>query len=344
MHTPIKTALLFTALFTSTLVSRGDDATAPVTPDAIKAPTSPAFDLVGISPTKIDHPGSVKAFGAAILNASAGGANNVALQFAPYWWGDRSKLTWEAYEASNLEDVIAQTATISIATYSKAATATVAAYNGVGLGFSCDLLRGKFNPDYVNKLRDLQKQAVMAGGFNGQPSDAQLKQLTNLALGFDGSRLGSSLMFSAAAAYKYSGQLLDAKVLDRYGGWLTYGYKPSADSGPLKTFTILASVRSIRQRATPTDQKYTDYGSRILWRPAATPVTASFEYMKRTGDARDETVNFALQYQISDTLYVFLSHGDALKGDGASTGILTVAGLNVSWGNAAKVNLQAPTP
>jgi hypothetical protein len=198
-------------------------------------------------------------------------------------------------------------------------------------------LRGKVNPEYLAEMRKIQTVGITTGGFNADPTEAQLRKLKELALGFDNARVGSSLNFSTAIAYKGTGGVTDHKDVDRYGAWLTYGYKPSAESGPLKPFTFLASVRSITQRATPSNKQFTDYGGRLLWRGPKTPINASVEYMKRRGDARDESLALSLQYQISESLYIYLSHGDALKGDNEKNQVLTVAGLNITWGNGPKL-------
>lgn len=315
---------------------------ADLTLDELQAPSSPAFTLVGISPSKVDRPGSAPAFGASLVNAateSTGGLpRNLAFEFAPYWWQDHPRLTREQFEQAGLGDVIMQSATVSLATYEKEATATEPKYSGIGGGLRFDLIRGSPNPKVVKELKSLLQKMVVADGFGSDPNEEQLKKIQKLATSYDTSRVGHQLAFAAAVAYKFEGNDLDNKTWDRYGAWLTYGYK-SAGESRLNQFTFLATARTITAHGATANSRYTDFGGKLLWRDPEHPVAISLEYIKRTGDAHDETFNALLQYKLNETWFIFVSHGNQLEGDADAAKKLTTAGLSFAWGKTPKLKL-----
>ncbi len=313
--------------------------------DDLQTPASPAFALVGVSPTKIERPGSPAAFGASLVNAateSTGGLPaNLAFEFTPYWWKDRPAITLKSYNEAEPLDVVMQSMTFSLATFEKDKTDTVDKYSGIGAGVRFDIIRGQPNQELHNKLM-ARKREITRSDPNGTVTEEQNAELKKMALNYDSSRVGPQLSFAAAVSYRFVGADKD-RELDRYGAWLTFAYKP-AKKHPLLTenVTCLAVARAIGEKGigTAVDKNYFDYGASLVWRDPEHPVIVSLEYLKRTGDAHDETVTGLLQYRAGESWYLFLSHGHQLEGDGNKDKKLTTAGITLSWGKKPKFDVQ----
>jgi hypothetical protein len=87
--------------------------------DNLKTPTSPAFELLGVSPTAIARPATPRALATELLSSTNQGTvlpNSYALEVAPYWLRPRPKLTFQEYTAPSAGQSIRQTFTVSFAT------------------------------------------------------------------------------------------------------------------------------------------------------------------------------------------------------------------------------------
>lgn len=132
--------------------------------DDLRAPTSPAFVLLDVTPASVERPETPKSFSVNVINAvsrSKGLPQNYALEVAPYWLTSHPDLTFDQYQSPGLRSVL-QTFAISVATTPMAppeSSATDVSGSHLGLGLRTTLLSGRFDPklnDLVDQLADIQ--------------------------------------------------------------------------------------------------------------------------------------------------------------------------------------------
>ena len=85
--------------------------------DDLKAPPSPAFVLLDVSPSKVERPQSVRPLVLSALSAIStdGFPKNYAVEFAPYWLG-MPKLTFDQYYNSTVGQSLVRHLSVSVAT------------------------------------------------------------------------------------------------------------------------------------------------------------------------------------------------------------------------------------
>src|SRR5437773_7412337 len=87
--------------------------------DDLRAPTSPAFVLLDVTPASVERPENPKSFAVNVINkltSDSGFPKNYALEVAPYWLMSHPKLTFERYQSPGIKQSIAQTLSFSVAT------------------------------------------------------------------------------------------------------------------------------------------------------------------------------------------------------------------------------------
>lgn len=93
--------------------------------EELTSPSTPAFTLLGLSPTNISRPTLSKPFVMSLANGLNGKsiASDVAIESSPYWWAPRSGLTYKKYYgldaenfSGNFLDQVARTFALSFAT------------------------------------------------------------------------------------------------------------------------------------------------------------------------------------------------------------------------------------
>jgi hypothetical protein len=97
--------------------------TTAITPDfnRLKTPESPAFHILGISPSAISRPTSPRSFAFSFLDALRGREqfslipSNFAVEVNPYWWSSHPDLSFEEYQAGGIRSLY-RTLTLSLAT------------------------------------------------------------------------------------------------------------------------------------------------------------------------------------------------------------------------------------
>ena len=139
----------------------------PAAVDDLKAPPSPAFMLLGVSPSKIERPQAVRPLVLSALSAisSDGFPKNYAVEFAPYWLGT-PKLTFDEYYASNVAKAIPRHLSVSVATTPLAGSAN--AGTSVGIGARTLPVPGRAHPKLKalrERLHELQLQSIGEEGF-----------------------------------------------------------------------------------------------------------------------------------------------------------------------------------
>jgi hypothetical protein len=316
--------------------------------DELRVPNSPAFNLLGISPSVIDRPATPKALGISLLEASSKSEGNfprnIALEVAPYWWTSHPELTFEDYYSkTGFGESILQTLAISIGT-----TETTLQLNGadvkgtrLGLGFKFNLVSGKANPALAGKvkeLKDLQLEVLANIPDTGEVADSPLtrklsakaKEIANL----DKARVGWQVEFASGATYDLPNDDWDDSELTRYGGWLTASYhSPDVDS-VMHQLTFLALGRYIYEDINGQDDNIFDTGASIFWKSREMPVSLSAEYIHRfsENDDQDRLVG-VLEYIVNETYSVFASYGKTFESDfEGDDNLVAILGINFGWG------------
>lgn len=305
-----------------------------------RAPSSPAFALVGVTPTRIERPASPRAFGLSLMSAtsesSSGIPRNLAFEFAPYWWTERPDLTLEEMEAGNPWENAVRTASISIATFERAVPGSSDPDTGAGIGLHFDLIRGKAMAR--DPVRDALLGTVGEGaGPNDLPDEPTTTAIRELSRGWDASRVGHQLSMAAAASWRFLGDDFDQGKADRIGGWVTYAYRTPATNSVVRQFTFLGTGRVLGDLDRAADKTYWDIGARLHWRAPRHPLTLSGEYMRRFGGADSDSLTAMIQYEIRPGIFLFASHGGLLEGDRGTGTKLTLFGLSFGWGPHEKV-------
>ena len=128
-------------------------------------PNAPASAIIG-SQISLQPAITPRAFGLSILNSIANEAgefpNNIAVEFAPYWWSPKPDLTFDNYYDKNgFGEFISQSLSFSIA--SEASTRTIDDGSEIdvtklGLGLRFALIAGEANPQVEKAKEDLENE------------------------------------------------------------------------------------------------------------------------------------------------------------------------------------------
>ncbi|HEX2455702.1 MAG TPA: hypothetical protein VHI99_18545 [Vicinamibacterales bacterium] len=155
--------LIAVALFTGSSVrAQGPDRPSL---DDLKAPPSPAFVLLDVSPSKVERPQSVRPLVLSALSAisTEGFPKNYAVEFAPYWLGT-PQISFDQYYNSTVGQSLVRHLSVSVA------TTPLEGADGTSIGFGARTLPfpGRPHPKLQalrDKLTELQLKVIDEEGF-----------------------------------------------------------------------------------------------------------------------------------------------------------------------------------
>ena len=130
------------------------------------APSSPAFNLLGISPETIERPTNPTDFALSINNASQNLStipSNYAMEIAPFWLLNAKNMRWENFVGNKFVDNLPQSMVISIGTTTTISKIDSSKVSQAALGFKMSLFRGKTNKEYLTWKDSVDK---MLGDVN----------------------------------------------------------------------------------------------------------------------------------------------------------------------------------
>ncbi len=189
--------------------------------DKIRTPDSPAFVLLGVSPTQIQRPTTPKELAASLSSfVTAGGSitvpNNLALEVAPYWLWSHSRLTSDEYRKAGFANVF-RDLTVSLATSSTpmVAGATTSDTN-LGAGLRARIYDGYARHSCMQDAKGLEDamQALATDTAIGNDAiDAALDQI----LLEDPTFRRSARLVLPGPDEKLDGQLADLRKANRAG-------------------------------------------------------------------------------------------------------------------------------
>jgi hypothetical protein len=139
-----------------------------ITLDLLKAPSSPAFNLLGISPSQIDRPTDLNAFKLSVQNATNNFSkfpNSYSVEIAPASLLKLKNQTLDKLNSTQFKDVFPQSLSISFGTTQASridpTTKDSASYTRLGLGIKFSLVRPKWS-DATAKLFNNLKSAQLS--------------------------------------------------------------------------------------------------------------------------------------------------------------------------------------
>lgn len=329
--------------------------------DAVRTPSSPAFTLLGISPTEIDRPNTPKA-----VAVSLGGfaRNGGAIEVAPYWLWSHETLTLDQYRAG--ADQLLHNLSVSLGTNAVEADATAgtAASTTLALGVRTSaIIAGRDDgcDAQVTKAREALKEAAKADAANAgllkaaasiqDPTerDAAVKAVLDLVNAAAAANplwteakaaaacvqsgqidaRGLAIELAAATSVGFADSELDTAALSTSAAWASLAWRQPG-------FSAIALTRLRRDRVSGGRQYVLVPGVRAVY--AAGRVALSLEAILQKQLARSEAVaeldvtyrgTAAVDVRVADATWFTLSFGKDF-GDDSPDKLFSLA--NLTWG------------
>lgn len=342
-----------------------------------RIPDAPALSIIGSPKIEIAKPGTPSAFGLTLIESFADSQTsipqNLALDFAPYWWGQRPLNTVDdkicrpssqAGKATECEPIsygesLLRSLTISIASSAQDFELEEDVdLTRLGLGLRLSLLTGSIDPafrDRYNSVPDRVKctTKVIDNATEKQSRSEreecvadnleQLKAIGRELEQLSSSRVGWQLDFALASALDFPENNFDNAEFTRLGTWFTAAYVPTNSEQQASSFTFLGIGRYIYDDFEDEGESLIDLGGRIVWSPKATSLSASVEYLRRLGDDDGDRLVGLAEYKFNDTYSVFASFGQTFEEDfTGNEDLVTLLGINIGLGQKPQVSLPTP--
>ena len=119
--------------------------------DQLQVPSSPAFNILDISPNSIDRPKNPTDFALALGNATSGFSTipkNYAIEVAPFWIVGKNNATSKDFIANNLGKNILQTATFSLGTSDAKSLVDSSEFRKLAFALKFSISRGEVGTDF----------------------------------------------------------------------------------------------------------------------------------------------------------------------------------------------------
>ncbi len=154
---------LIPGILVTFIIYAQENAENEITLEDLASPNAPAFTILGLNPTEVNKPSSAKPLILGLANAydKGGLADNVAIEFSPFWVFPHPNLTFEKYYRNRLPDeklfsgivkntgsTILQSSSISIATSIFENDIDTVDARNVSAGLRFQILAGKAPPAY----------------------------------------------------------------------------------------------------------------------------------------------------------------------------------------------------
>jgi hypothetical protein len=327
--------------------------------DDLKAPSSPAFVLLGVEPTSVERPETPKAFIVDLLSTlqeSQGIPRDYALSIAPYWLSDHKDLKFGEYFSKNPYRNFLHTLSISLASHrpedaeSDAGDASEDIQDpAVGLGFRGMLIGGKAPKDLASAVEEIEKaqgalldcQIASADAPCEQEGQAVRTAAAKLQEIEVVQRVGLTLDVAGGAVWDFPAEKFDERRMRRWGLWVTPAYRFASSSGK-SNVDLLAVLRYIREKHEGSDAF--DVGGRLIWH-FNEDLALSAEYVRRrnegAADAEEESTERLvglIEYRLGEKLFLVASYGEAFATEGEGSGALvSTLGLKLGLGKEEKL-------
>jgi len=128
--------------------------------DQLRAPSSPAFNLLGISPSDIERPKNPTDFAFSFGNASntfSTVPKSYAMEISPFWaFGGKSTFK-QFIDNKNVADNIKQTLVFSIGSTASKSIKDSSEFRQIGIAVKFSILRGKVGDEFTKWDKDVTK-------------------------------------------------------------------------------------------------------------------------------------------------------------------------------------------
>lgn len=136
----------------------------------LSSPSTPAFTLLGLSPTNISRPNIAKSFIMSLANGLNGKsiASDIAIETTPFWWASHPGLTYKEYygldKRNDLDNVfhqIARTFSVSMATSDASPDIDSIDSRNLAAGFRFQVLNGKPPQGFIETYNTLRQDIIL---------------------------------------------------------------------------------------------------------------------------------------------------------------------------------------
>jgi hypothetical protein len=318
--------------------------------DDLRLTSAPAFVLLGVEPTTVQHPTSPKALTTTLVsfvNGPDGIPRNFALEVTPYWLRARPAFTATDYFRGSQ---LARTASFALATSPTTSTAADGAGETQGTAIAGSFRTMLVSPGIPagyealvatteRKLGECAVDPATVEACFARIAENEVARLRDLIVNPPG--------FSLELAAGGSGESTSGAAEDlrwrRAGVWLTPTYRLSG------MVDLLAVARAMRERGGDDEEDRTllDYGARLRLR-ASRDLALSAELVGRRyggagAEGSDRTTRYGglLEYRATNDLFVFYAFGkDFAAADAPRSRLLSSLGLSLGFGNGPQIRIR----
>jgi hypothetical protein len=333
----------------------------------VKTPPSPAFVLLGISPTDVQRPTTPRALAVALLSSvqdSSGTPKNVALEVAPYWLQERPTLSFDDYDLPTLAQSFIQTLSISVAMKPSETSdgKTTPTTGGLGaraawvLGGRSKLEQQVINA-YYKKVGDLAAENDPTAHPIGETDTvAEAKRFSEILKPYgqsirDASRQGRWIIEAAAAVTAaFPENKTDQRTTQKTGFWLTPSYRMNRSTFDPKTgkltetptVDVIGVIRTINDRTATGDKNPLDIGGRLLWDSGTMALSA--EHVQRTrATKKSHRTSAMIEFKLNNDIYLSGTLGRNFDDANPNGNLLAIFGINFNVGKTPSL-IVPPQP
>jgi hypothetical protein len=335
-----------------------------ITIDDLSAPTSPAFSLLGVTPSSVERPDNPKLFVVNLVNkiasATGGLPDNYAMEVAPYWLASHPKLTFQTYQRPGVGQSLAQSFLLSVATtpIPGATSSEDPLGTRLGLGFRAFVRNGRPSAaleGLVSQIVDVDfeiNDLVHREGLPGTSEEERKKlieqeqqkrdEAESLAAQIeaaDSERVGFFLAVAGGQTWAFTGDDFSAANADKFGFWVTPSYRfkgcDETSESCISSIDVIAVARVLTEKGK--DDRW-DAGGRFVLR-ANKELYVSFEALGRrdnnqpaTSDSRNFRSVGMVEYRIDKDIILYGSFGRDFKKDNGVAPLVSLFGLNLGFG------------
>ncbi|GAA4317002.1 hypothetical protein GCM10023149_14340 [Mucilaginibacter gynuensis] len=181
--------LVIIAAWSNQLLAQGTPIDTTINLDVLKSPASPAFNMLGLSPSDVERPTDVNAFALSLQNSTKNFTtlpNSYAVEIAPVYIVKKSLISLDKFNSTKFGDVFLQSLVLSIG-YTHVGPEGMEDVDSLrqskmGIGIRFAIVRPKFSAKTSQTYNDLiAQQKVLLKDYlkiKGENPDAKELQLT----------------------------------------------------------------------------------------------------------------------------------------------------------------------
>jgi hypothetical protein len=321
-----------------------------------KTPTSPAFAIIGVTPSQVETPRSPKDLGLALYNAYSGGSlgQDVAIDVAPYWLIARPELTYDEYVRPSPLRQLLQNLSASVAT----AAVPEQSATDIGLGLRTHVLFVDTSDVEADEKRTQAESELFAiqgaeaaktlyelQGCDKTPdtklcrdlreklkkiseAEQKLKDATKAVQDVLAVRSGFSIGLAGAVAFRSAADQFKPNDFQRAAGWANVGYRSKLiELAGLVRFTTVDGEQRLQ---------FIDLGARVgVFRPTW-GVNGEAIYRAVSGDApavkNSARLAGTFEFKVADEIFISATYGKEADNETKTGKTFALFGLSLQAG------------